>query len=78
MRLAQEVTSTLAISAVPRPIITIDQLLPLLQVNADFAAQDAYRSLREGNQLRPSDQQRATWLMDVQRQISVMVQVRIS
>jgi hypothetical protein len=64
MRLAQEVTSTLAISAVPRPIITIDQLLPLLQVNADFAARDAERSLREGNQLRPSDQQRATWLMN--------------
>jgi hypothetical protein len=58
MKLAQEVTSKLA-----QPIITVDQLLSLLQVNTDFAARDAERSLREGNQLRPSDHQRAAWLM---------------
>ncbi len=63
MRLAQEVTSKLAISAVPPPVITVDQLQQLLQVNIDFAVRDAERSLREGNQLRPSDQQRAAWLM---------------
>jgi hypothetical protein len=64
MKLAQEVTSKLAISAAPQPIISVDQLLPLLQVNTDFAARDAERSLREGNQLRPSDHQRAVWLMN--------------
>lgn len=63
MRLAQEVTSKLAIAAVPPPVITVDQLERLLQVNTDFAARDAERSLREGNQLKPSDQQRAGWLM---------------
>lgn len=63
MRLAQEVTSKLAIAAVPPPVITVDQLQQLLQVSIDFVAQDAERSLREGNQLKPSDQQRAAWLM---------------
>lgn len=63
MRLAQVVTSKLAISAVPPPDITVDQLQQLLQVDTDFAARDAKRSLREGNQLGPNDQQRAAWLM---------------
>jgi hypothetical protein len=63
MRLTQEVTSKLAIAAVPPPVITVDQLEQLLQVNVDFASRDAERSLREGNQLRTIDQQRAAWLM---------------
>jgi len=63
MRLAQEATSKLAIAAVPPPVITVNQLQQLLQVNTDFTVRDAERSLREGNQLRPSDQQRAAWLM---------------
>jgi hypothetical protein len=63
MRLAQEVTSKLAVAAVPPPVITVDYLQSLLQVNTDFAARDVERSLREGNQLRSSGQQRAAWLM---------------
>jgi hypothetical protein len=63
MRLVQEVTSKLAIATVPPPVITVDYLQNLLQVNTDFAARDVERSLREGNQLRSSDQQRAAWLM---------------
>jgi hypothetical protein len=50
--------------ASPQPIITVDQLLQLLQVDIDFAARDAERSLQDANQLRPSDQQRAAWLMN--------------
>jgi hypothetical protein len=63
MSIAQEVTPKLAISTSPQPIITADQLVLRLQVETDFAARDVERSLREGNQLKPSDHQRAAWLM---------------
>jgi hypothetical protein len=63
MRLTQEITSKLAIAAVPPPVVTVDQLQQLLQINTGFATRDVERSLREGNQLKLSDQQRAAWLM---------------
>jgi|SRR5450432_3444807 hypothetical protein len=55
-------TSKLAIQAIPPPMITVDQLLPLLNVPVDFASKDAELSIRGGNQLKPSEQQRAEWL----------------
>lgn len=62
-KVAQEMHSKLTIRAAPMPIITLDQLMPLLQIDPELSGRDTDMALRQGNLLRPTDQQRAAWLM---------------